>query len=402
MTAVAMLVLAGCAGGAFDGEDTSTVALDDAVLAVYLSPQSMEWTDDSTGYVLLVDPDGASRAIETSGMDVAGFVWNSEGLHFADEDADYLLDAGGLSQTSSPKANYQHGMIDVEDSVIGLYNLGLVDGESMADGSYVTELVEVRDGKTAKVDREGDLTVVGVCDDAVFAVAEATGRFRAGHESTGLGEGWGDVMLYQVWPGEQRVVGSVNNAGAVPYRDDAPCAEDELFYLMPDWPDGTPEGTDADSRIGVTLFAWDTTTGELAERPLRTGPGADLALTPDEVAWSEYRSGWVREGGLVWLGADGVLRRSDTRTGRTEELLSTESFADGIREFRAFLGRDWLYVLDIPGEPGADLVLSRYRLDGGEPEVVTRISGVTDGTRGDLVIRGAAIAPEMLRAGRTP
>lgn len=374
--------------------DASATTLDEAMLAIYLSPQTYEWSDKSEGYVLLVDRDGAYRAVPTSGMDVGRLVWNTSGLHFSDEDADYTITESDLTKIPSAKANYQYGMYQVGDTTLGFYNLGL-EGESMSEGSYITELVEVHDGAAVKSQREGDLSTLSVCDDEVFALAEATGEFRSDYQGTGPIAGWGQLMLYKVWPGEQSVVSGAD-VPDVPAVEDAPCHNGTIYYLTPDIPGDAPEEIGAE-KAGVRLVGWNVKTGKRSELPLTSEhEESAIKLTADQIAWSQYRPGWVVGERLHWVGADGMFRATDVRTGVTEELFPTQSVADGLDDFRAFLAGDDLYVLDVPGDPHDQLVLTRYGLPDGEREVVTTIDDIGYRDRPELVVREAALAPKLL------
>ena len=108
LVGVLFVTMAGCsatreaAAGWQVLDERSARLADDVVMAVYVSPQSINW--GAPGYVLLVNDRAEVSAIRTAGMDVADLVWDERGLFFSDVERDYLLTETGLTtwDTSAP------------------------------------------------------------------------------------------------------------------------------------------------------------------------------------------------------------------------------------------------------------------------------------------------------------
>lgn len=377
-TGVALaLVLTGC------GDDD--VALEDKVLALYMSPQAKtSGILDRTGHVHLFAAEGSVETIDTAVMDVGQLEWTDDGLYFADSENDYRLDGSGLTVTESPKPDMQASLHDMGDVVVGIYNDGLV-GEL----DYRMSLVESGVETSTATSISGVITTVARCDDALYGVGQATGPFLEDHPLTSAGSpAW---VVYEVWPGPQRVVGVPETiVDDSSYSSDAPC-EDGTFYTLA--PTSDDPSTLVDPRHA--LMSWDTRTGERTETDLVTPAGDRLDLDVDGV-WHVDSSSLV-DGRLLSLYSDGVVRSTDVATGATEELFATglTSEAPGSDLLTAFAGDD-LYVLHFPGEGGeGDVAFYRYSTESGSEELLFTTSEIDPVVAGNLIPRGLAISPEL-------
>lgn len=387
---VAAGVLTGCSGADSDWKPVAEdeVSLDEAVMAMYLSPQSHTFDGrHNSGYVLLVDPDGTTRMIRTTGMDTALMAWTEAGLFFADDQRDYLLDEEGLVTTASPKPNVQISLDVVDGAFVAIYNDGFTDT------GYRTDLVVHRDGQSQSYVLEGFPTVVSRCADGLVGVADASGRFA--EYPVDEAEDLPAQLVQWLWPGPQEMLAS-QAAASDDWHDhakDAPCV-DGVVHALTSQPHGEPN-VDGLRRERSILRSWNTFTGERTDYELLDGQGQPLPLEIDQMSQSRYGEHSVRGDELWWWGADGTVRATGLRTGRTRELFTTKSEFSSTNVAEVVFTKDYLFVLDIRNEDTSEeLGLSRYALATGEREEVVRIRDVNPRLSTDLVLRGIAIKPD--------
>lgn len=386
-------VLAGCSGSVVLDRASvpeSDVALGDAVLAMYLSPQSYSFANGyDTGYVVLVDADGTVRTLVTGGMDTGLLHWSEDGLFFADPERDYLLTADGLTTTASPKTNAQVSLHRVGTRHVAVYNDGFTE-----QGGYRTELVVHEGGRSELAPHEGMPWTVARCGDQLVGIQEATGPLE--REYPPDGDGIRPRLLVRLWPGTPDVLARVPATHDEPLdgAPDAPCL-DGVVHVLTYRPYGEPDADGVRARRHVVL-AWDTVSGDLDHHELVDEAGEPLALDGDATSFAQYGADSLVDGELRWFGPDGVVRGTDLATGRTRELVATTSRVDDTNSAVAVLSERDAFVLDVPDDDLAqDMVLTRYPLDGDEPAEVLRVAGVNAERTVHLVLRGIAIAPHV-------
>lgn len=359
-------------------------------MAVYLSPQARTWPEDSKGYVVLVDRNGDYRPIKTSGMDIGKLIWDESGLHFSDVDFDYVVGGDGMRRSTSPKQNYQLGMVRTRSGeIISTYNSGFTE-----DG-FLTELVRVNGKDSKKVAREGNIALTAACGSEVYGVAEATAEFKKKYPASD--PRFGRQMLYRLWPGEQKAVGALDgHLSEVWYKNDAPCRAHNLYHLIEVYPEGRSDGVGWDSKIGVALARWDISTGKMTETALLSSGGSPVEMTKSDFSYSSYGSSWLVGHRLYWLGGDGDLRATNVLSGETNVQFSTTSISDGASKFEAFVSGGNLHVVDIPSDSKCCLSLSTYDMSTGARRKVLEVDDVNQKTNVNLEIRGAAVAPGYL------
>lgn len=386
-------VVAGCSGSVVldrAGVPEDEAALGDAVLAMYLSPQSSSFARGrDTGYVVLVDADSTVRTLATGGMDTGLLHWSEDGLFFADPERDYLLTADGLTTTPSPKTNAQVSLHRIGSRHVAVYNDGFTD-----EGGYRTELVVQERGRAELAPREGMPWTVARCGDSLVGVQEATGPLE--REYPPDAEGIRPRLLVRLWPGNPEVLAAVPATHDEPLDSatDAPCL-DGVVHVLTHRPYGEPDADGVRPRRHVVL-AWDTGSGELTYHGLVDEAGEPLALDEEATTFAQYGADSVVDGELRWFGPDGVVRGTDLATGRTRDLVATTSRVDDTNSAVAVLTERDAFALDVPDDDLAqDMVLTRYPLDGGEPEEVVRVTGVNAERTVNLVLRGIAVGPHV-------
>ncbi len=321
-------------------------------------------------------------------MDTALMAWTADGLFFADDERDYLLDEEGLASTVSPKPNAQISLDVVDGAFVGVYNDGFTK-----DG-YRTDLVVHRDGQSRSHVLEGLPTVVGRCGNELIGVADASGRLA--EEPTDELDGLPPKLVQRLWPGSQKVLASHPTASDEAHDNavDAPCV-DGVVHTLTSQPHGeaNAEGL-RESRL--ILRSWNTSTGQSTDHELLDEEGQPLPLDVDQMSQSRYGEHSVHGDELWWWGADGTVRATSLKTGLTRDLFITASEFSSTNLAEAVFTDDHLFVVDVPNEDtSADLVLSGYPLATGEREEIAQIPEVNPRMSVDLVLRGLAIKPDL-------
>jgi hypothetical protein len=400
-SAVVLMVggaLMGCSGTASlrDREvSRDEIQLGDAVLAAFLSPQSVSFSRGTTGYLVLVDKDGEFRTLLTEPMDNGQPVWTNDGLFFADSAHDFLLDGAGLSVVESAKPDYQNGLVEVGGAVVGVYNHGFT-GES----GYRDVVVTFADGVSEATAVEGDYGVVADCGGELVGWSEVPGTLAESDDLVDLDDESSTTrsVLSRLWPGEQTVLGVHDAEGSAGMAVvEAPCL-DGVVHVLGSRTVGEQDSTGAYAMAPV-LLSWSTVTSEQVSHDLVDEDGEVLPLTVDHLSQAQYSSTSVAAGALRWLAPDGVVHSTDLATGVTRELFDTGiSQWDGRSASSAFTGDD-LYVMAGPSDSEGPLELLRFGLTDGSSEVVLTVDGVSSSLSVDLVLRGVALDPTVRAAG---
>lgn len=390
-------ILAGCSGVAAlrDHEvEPEDARLGDAVVAFFLSPQSLSFSHGATGYLVLVDADGRYRALLTEPMDVGRPVWTDDGLFFADSGHDYLLSDDGLSVVESVKPDYQNALLEIDGSTVGVYNHGFV-GES----GYRDVLVAHTAGKSTATPLEGDFGIVADCAGVLVGWTEIAGTIP---EDAGLPE-LPDTsetvrsVLSRLWPGEQTALGIHEDEGSASTGAVAAPCLDGVVHVLGSRRIGAADGTGGYAMVPV-LLSWDTETGERVSRDLVDHDGHRLDLSTDEISSAQYSSASVADGRLRWLAPSGGVFSTELATGVTKELFDTGISIWGGRSASALFTDDDLFVLASPTDYRGPLELQRFALADGAADQVLSVDGITSALSVNLVLRGVAVAPEAREA----
>lgn len=390
-------IVAGCSGVSAlrDHEvEPEDAHLGDAVVAFFLSPQSVTFSHGSTGYLVLVDADGHYRVLLTEPMDVGRPVWTDDGLFFADSGHDYLLSDDGLSVVESVKPDYQNALLEIDGSMVGVYNHGFV-GES----GYRDVLVAHTAGRSTTTPLEGDFGVVADCAGVLVGWTEIAGTIPEDAGMPELPDTSETVrsVLSRLWPGDQTVLGTHEDEGSAGTGVvTAPCL-DGIVHVLGSRRVGAADSTGGYGMAPV-LLSWDTETGERVSRDLVDHDGGRLDLSTDEISSAQYGSASAADGRLRWLAPSGGVFSTELATGVTTELFDTGiSLWDG-RSASTLFTEDDLYVLASPTDSRGPLELQRFALADGASDQVVSVDGITSALSVHLVLRGVAVAPEVREA----
>lgn len=386
VVALALLVTACSGPPSWRVLSPAEAALGDAVAALYLSPQARDFP--GTGHVVLVAPDGSTRAIETSGMDHARLLWTASGLFFSDTERDYLL-GEVLRSWPSPKTEYQDAALIAPDgSIVSVFNEG-------ADGDGYTEQIVVGDGRSAsrRYDVFGLNQVIAQCDRGLVGIAEVSGAefTRIAAERGVVKRSEDDRPRMLTWLHPRRSAAREALIGVEQSRTMnlpwgvVPCDDHVVTHLV-SVGDGAPD---------LRIRRWDTRTGKSTEHRLQS-PDGPVALSLDDFTASVSAPELTGDGQLLWYGGDGVVRVSDPATGWTERLWDSGLPSNNRQMTEAFFQGRWLFLLDVPNDDQTrPLALHRRDALTGQGEAIVIIPGVNQQRSLTSVLRGVAVRPDL-------
>ncbi|WP_033344664.1 hypothetical protein [Catenuloplanes japonicus] len=360
--ALALAVTAGC-GGVFDSEarqffDGAAVKdgdarLGSAVMAFFVGPQNSEMYSvvgekREPGFVILVDADGAFRAVRTARMDMMRPVWSRDGLAFADENTDFRLTDAGLTKTVSHKGTAQNLMFAVPGGgTVGVYN-----GGDSTGGGYDNKVVITTEAGARSYDVQGNYFTGALCDEQVFGLTNIPGT-HAKESSLGANA----QMLAQLTPtdGGEKVIGWRAHLGSGIPSGQVPCHDGTVTFLS--W-DTDPDGTEQ-----PRIVSWDTRTGDHQQQALTFGDGVRPSLDDFAYAVQDWR-----DGRLQWYCADGRVLFTDPETGSTTTVFDSgrpTGFGRDVYTLAAFSGTE-LHTLSTNRSDEGTLSYTVFDRDSGD------------------------------------
>lgn len=368
-----------------DPEDAS---VDEVIAAAYISPQLHALDAESAGYVLLINDDGETSALKTSGMANPALTWSDHGLFFGDVHHDYLLNHDGLRVSDSPKTDYQHSMFTTAEGSVGLYNDGFTE-----DG-YIEQVVEYdREGSTL-TEVEGMYLATGMCDDQMYGIAEPTGPYADQASQEGIendGEaGFNTLMLTQL-TGTTSGVEELVAIHQVPDSDqwafDSPCQDGILRHLATRYDDEGNTGT-------PVLRSWNTSTGDFNEVELRYSDGRALETT--EYGFQAHGTAPLSAGenSYQWVStATYELMETDASTGETDPIVELDGHFDATTStLLTQFTTTHLWTLSFTHGDEA-MVLRSYDRYAGDLDRMVEITDFTDHLNAEDVLSGFAVTP---------
>lgn len=300
--------------------DKEKVQLGDTVIAFTVGPSNHEMSssfnaDDHPGYVVLIDDRGNVSTIETTPTDLASLAWNERGLHFADDQHDYRLDAAGLTVVDNPKSYWQNLMFALDTGeTVGVFN----DGHT--EDGYANQVAVTAGEHSETYAVEGNYFGGADCNGQVFGLAADPGTHAT--EAAALpGMRSDDAtatphMLARLYPpsssGREEVI-AWRDAFDVTVSGALPCIEDELVFLAAD--------KNAEGNVQAAVVSWNVDTGESRSVPVSFTDTAPL--DPYIVSSADYNALSLADGRLSWVADDGRVFTTDVETGATEAMFDT-------------------------------------------------------------------------------
>ncbi|OIJ25372.1 hypothetical protein [Nocardioides luteus] len=193
MTVATAALVSGCSVGA----PPTDFAIEDAVLAMRVQ----EGGEDSS-YLVLVSPEGKTRAIELDEVEGAGISWTEHGITTSDPKHDYVIDESGL--TDHKRTSGDESLETSHEWYRVPVGTGTLVGFSPADSSkdpFVT-YIDGESGKTTtRVSPYGQTSTAAVCGERVFAPGRGTGTKAFEEDSDSIPEDqWDRAALTSAYP----------------------------------------------------------------------------------------------------------------------------------------------------------------------------------------------------------
>lgn len=199
--------------------------INDAVLAL-----RVQEGDDDSSYLVLVSPEGKTRAIELEGIETAGISWTEHGITTSDPTHDYTVDEAGLTankRTSGGETvETDHEWYRVQ---VGKGTLVGFSPEDSSEDPFVT-YIDGENGKaTTRVAPFGDTSTAAVCGDRVFASGRGTGTKAFAEDSQSVPESqWDRAALTSAYPHDGRDILSTLERSAFPGTI-SPCVDGIVY-----------------------------------------------------------------------------------------------------------------------------------------------------------------------------
>ena len=365
--------------------------LGDARYAVAISPQYQDLANGAMdGRIVLVSDSGALKQLRTQGMHTAKLAWTDAGLAFSDQGRDVVV---GDSLAATPRAERrlaQTVLTELGDGwFLSLFNVGFVE-------SGYANAVTVFNGRTsASMDLGGLVDVVAPCGETVYLVTHEPSATQTAsgfpYTLTAVTGAQGRPRAEIVARADADFQFAVGHGHAVCLNGDVVYLHAQEGNLAPD--DGHPPSGDP----GLVprqayLTRWSTRDGALSTRPLIDERGKPLAIGADALFRAQYAGETVVGETLTWVSGDGVVRRTDLGTLRTQILTQGLPAGAPIASVYHFTDQD-AWVLAPLGDPGRQVELIRYRL--GDWSVASRlpIPGLAGLQSTTTIIRDLAVRP---------
>lgn len=370
----------------------SEIRLGDAVMAFFIGQQNSQMGSPfgevrEPGFVVLVNADGAVRAVRTERMDMMALAWSDHGLDFADENNDYRLTGAGLTKTANPKSTAQNLMFVLRSGEsVGVYN-----GGNHGGGSYINQIGVTTDGAARRYDVQGNYFTGALCDDEVFGLTNDPGTHR--REATALpgmtstaDPASSPQMLARLYPadGGEQVIAWRPAFGGGTAIGHIPCQNGILTFLSRD--------TDAQGNTQRTVVTWDTRTGAYQAHPLIF----DGTETTDfYLNYFGYAVQDLQDGHLHWVHEDGRVFSTDVATGQTTTLFATGLETGTLTDMHTIfsLTGNQLHALSTTRDAEGDITYTVF--DRATGEVVHKVSIPNqDVDRSYLNLSHMAVRPE--------
>jgi hypothetical protein len=278
MTVATAALVSGCSVG----PPPEDFAIEDAVLAMRIH----EGGEDSS-HLVLVSPEGKTRAIELEGVEGAGISWTERGITTSDPTHDYIIDESGL--TDNRRTSDDTTLETMREWYRVQVGAGTLVGFSPADSSkdpFVT-YIDGDSGKvTTRVSPYGQTSTAAVCGERVFAPGRGTDTKAFEDDSQSIPEDQLDrAALTSAYPHD---------------------GTDIFSTLEPTGPGATSPCVD-----GIVYEGWENDDGQHFVRTWNTAKGtpAEKAAVDHEIVYPADDSSriggpsalTVADGQLVWV-----------------------------------------------------------------------------------------------------
>jgi hypothetical protein len=383
------------AGGAeLNIADPDVVKLDETAVAFYFSPDTSvdKPKEKRPAYLVLVQADGSTRLIRTSGMTEPHIAWSGAGLFFSDDTHDYILGKDGLARFENKKEGHQHSAFALPDDkgFVAVYN------EGFSQSGY-TNQVAVTTSTGSQLHRvEGNYFMNALCDGVLNGIATDVGAHLADSANTPGMRSKVDPSaqpellsrLYPATGGREKVLAWRGVFDAGDHNRHVPCHDGVITFLS--------DYADADGKPHMTIVSWNTGNGEYTEQPLadvRGRPIAQELIDPETFSQKSYDARAVRGGHLEWLAADGRIMSTEITSGITKPRFDTSFVSGSNSSSQAIFTDRSIHLIQETFDRKTPIKIKKFDRATGDLVTEIAVPGLAKQLGIELNVRGTAVPP---------
>lgn len=327
-----------------------------------------------------------------------GLVWNEAGLFFSGRNDEYRVDDGGV--TSFPRGvdeGYEVGRYSTSDSqgYMAFYSRAGVQSVIVGDKTGVKD----------RSDQNGMFASNGHCEDKVVSIVN-TGYAPDIDSRIASPDNDGPFdALVQVYPhaesdGLPVILGTDERDDSLDAALNYYTCDTGVIYVPAakrSHPQADPENGLDPTAATLVVQAWGTTSGQRRVTPVIDASGTPLDFSSQDISGAANR---IIDGELQVVTRGGEAYRVELSTGALKSHFSIP-LSDEL-SFSQFAFMDaYVFVLDVPADPDADLTLSRYEMSSGEASSIMAIHGASRFRSGGLLVDDPTVQSIALRPGYT-
>lgn len=223
--ATAATATAALVSGCSVGPPPKDFAIGDSVLAMRLH----EGGEDSS-YLVLVSPDGKTRAFDLDRVEGAGISWTENGITTSDRSHDYVIDESGL--TANERTNGGNELETQHEWYRVPVGTGTLVGFSPEDASkdpFVTYIDGDSGKATTRVSPYGETSTAAVCGERVFSSGRGTSTKAYEDDSKSIPERQLDLAaLTSAYPHDGTDILSTSEPSSFPGTT-SPCVDGIVY-----------------------------------------------------------------------------------------------------------------------------------------------------------------------------
>ncbi|SDJ91258.1 hypothetical protein SAMN04488074_103515 [Lentzea albidocapillata subsp. violacea] len=395
--ACAILAVTACTspGGAeVNIADPDVVKLGETVVAFYLSPDTSvdKPKEKRPAYLVLVQADGSTRLIETSGMAEPHIAWSDAGLFFSDDTRDYILGKDGLARFENKKAGHQQSAFALPGNkgFVAVYN------EGFSESGYTNQVAVTTSTGSLLYKVEGNYFMNALCDGVLNGIATDSGAHLADSAKipgmrSKVEPGAQPELLSQLYPataGKEKALAWRGVFDAGDHNRHVPCHDGVIPFLS--------DYADADGKPHLTIVSWNTGNGEYTEQPLvdvQGRPIAEKLIDPETFSQKSYDESAVLDGRLEWLAADGRIMSTEIASGITRPRFDTRFVSGSDSSSQAIFTDRSIHLIQETFDGETPVRIKKFDRATGNLVTEIAVPGLAKQLGIEFNVRGAAVPP---------
>ncbi|WP_026459431.1 hypothetical protein [Schaalia vaccimaxillae] len=377
-------------------------------LAIQLSKSAIRYvgTPSETGYMILSDSSGQTRAFKSGQMFAAQPLWTEYGLFYGGANSEFLTTDEGTQQIPrdiEPDGELARYERNNGRGFMSFYNMG-----SDREGYQQPVLIGSADG-TESIDVRGAYMNMGACGDSLYAVgqtkfapnlldqAKSIYQEHKGDTTVTPAQDENFDILVQVHPANHPQNPTVIES--FPHDErysrgtrEFICHNNSIYLLsfLLDNPNAQ-RGDGTDPRAGhAALEIWDLQNHERRSLDIVDRDGSFVDLLTDDVT---IPTGSFKGTEYRFVTMTGKVFSVDVTTGIGNHLYTFEESPDGGAVPRFDVTDQAIYRLDNGKNINSPLNFSRYVFDTGQYEHLFDVESLGSYRRGEINIEGIAVNP---------